>query len=616
MAGTVLVAEDDRVFAEIIRFNLERAGFDVVVAFDGQAAVDLAQTTTFELIISDYQMPRLSGEEVCRAVRESETNRTTPIVFCTAKGFEVDQERLTRELGVSKFFPQALQPDGTHRNRSGIPVCHGIRQVTSGGADHDAMPQPAPQSVAKQIRRVCLLAGITGSACLLGTLVVPVHAILPYAVFGAISSIAVPFFLLTRMHRRLGALSAIEDQLSRVTDHRTATPDLDTVATVDAATHGWNELVAAIRQQRALQHLEESVSRGLARGGSASATAVLDAMGEGVAVTDVDGRLTMVNEALTSIIRCGDDEPRGQRMLDLLERLVGDQNQAFHDQFSTASRPAATNLECTENGSRYVLRCDRRPQRNDDRELTGYVWTVRNVTQQCLAEEMREQFVSTASHELRTPLANIRAYAETLSVADGLDVQKQKEFCNTIHSEAARLGRFVDDLLDVTRMQVGSMTLNRHETDIARLIDDVCAKIAGQVAQNHITFNTEFPPKIPEVAVDKDKLSAALVNLLGNALKYSPEGGEINFRVERAQNQLSFSVEDSGIGIAAEELPHIFDKFFRSDDDRVQSLTGTGLGLAFTKEVARLHGGDVTVHSELDKGTRFTLTIPVRREDA
>ena len=156
---------------------------------------------------------------------------------------------------------------------------------------------------------------------------------------------------------------------------------------------------------------------------------------------------------------------------------------------------------------------------------------MRDVTQQKLAEEMRDQFVDTATHELRTPLANIKAYAETLALADVIDVEQQKQFLNTINSEATRLARFVDDLLSVSSMELGSLSLNKQVTDLGRMLNEVLAKIRPQVEEKQLTLEVALPEKMPEPELDKDKIAAVLVNLLGNAVKYTPAGGRVTFRV-------------------------------------------------------------------------------------
>jgi two-component system phosphate regulon sensor histidine kinase PhoR len=241
----------------------------------------------------------------------------------------------------------------------------------------------------------------------------------------------------------------------------------------------------------------------------------------------------------------------------------------------------------------------------------AHVWTMRDITQQKLAEEMRDQFVDTATHELRTPLANIKAYAETLALADVIDVEQQKQFLNTINSEATRLARFVDDLLSVSSMELGSLSLNKQVTELNRMLNEVLNKVRPQIQEKGLTFDVVLPEKMPEPELDKDKIATVLVNLLGNAVKYTPAGGRVTFRVNVTDQQLEISVEDSGVGIAPDELEKVFEKFFRSQDPRVQEQTGTGLGLALAQEVVRLHGGRITVESEINKGSTFTVLLPL-----
>jgi two-component system phosphate regulon sensor histidine kinase PhoR len=212
---------------------------------------------------------------------------------------------------------------------------------------------------------------------------------------------------------------------------------------------------------------------------------------------------------------------------------------------------------------------------------------------------------------LRTPLANIKAYAETLALADVIDIEQQKQFLNTINSEATRLARFVDELLSVSSMEVGSMTLNKQVTELHRMLNEVLSKVRPQVEEKRLTFEVSIPEKLPEPKLDKDKIATVLVNLLGNAVKYTPSGGRVAFRVHATDQNLDIDVEDTGVGIAADELPRIFDKFFRSNDPRVQEQNGTGLGLALVQEVVRLHGGRVSVESQIDKGSTFQVVLPI-----
>ena len=188
-------------------------------------------------------------------------------------------------------------------------------------------------------------------------------------------------------------------------------------------------------------------------------------------------------------------------------------------------RPVVTEVTREENGQKRIVRVARHPVNGGSGKQETHVWMIRDVTQQKLAEEMRDQFVDTATHELRTPLANIKAYAETLALADVIDIEQQKQFLNTINSEATRLARFVDDLLSVSSMELGSLSLNKQVTDLTRMLNEVLAKVRPQMTEKGLTFEVAFPEKMPEPELDKDKIAAVLVNLLGNAVKYTPEQG-------------------------------------------------------------------------------------------
>ena len=160
-------------------------------------------------------------------------------------------------------------------------------------------------------------------------------------------------------------------------------------------------------------------------------------------------------------------------------------------------------------------------------------------------------------------------------------------------------------------MEVGSLTMDYQEVDTERLLREATLKVQPQIEQKDIRFDMVLPAKLPTIKVDKDKFTVVLVNLLGNAAKYTPNGGRIAMTVRAIDDQLFIEIQDSGVGIAEEELPRIFDKFFRSSDPRVVEQTGTGLGLSFADEVVRKHRGSINVTSEIDKGSTFTVVIPI-----
>jgi signal transduction histidine kinase len=441
----------------------------------------------------------------------------------------------------------------------------------------------------------------------------------PLAIFGPACCMVAGAVLLNRMVR---PVADIEQQLSRVASSESvAGCELEEVPRIGAAALGWNRMVAERNQAPQAETLGQQIHQSMEKGRQSRLDGVLNSIPDGVATSDRFGRLTYTNLPMATILGMKDvvgavqgefHNQEAPKMTELLvERWLLASTDALHAD-ENRDRPVVTELTRVEDGQRRIVRVARHPIC-----IVGgahhetHVWIIRDVTQQKMAEEMRDQFVDTATHELRTPLANIKAYAETLALADMIDVEQQKQFLNTINSEATRLARFVDDLLSVSSMEVGSLTLNRQVTELHRMLNEVLNKIRPQLDEKRLTFETTVPEKLPEPKIDKDKIATVLVNLLGNAIKYTPAGGRVAFRVRASDQNLEISIEDTGVGIAADELPRVFEKFYRSSDPRVQEQKGTGLGLALSQEVVRLHGGRITVESQIDKGSTFHLTLPL-----
>jgi signal transduction histidine kinase len=441
----------------------------------------------------------------------------------------------------------------------------------------------------------------------------------PLAILGPACCMVIGAVLLNRIVR---PVADIEQQLSRMAMSPSVEGcDLQSVSNVGAAAMGWNRFVKERGTLGRTSDLGQQIQQSLQKGRQGRLDGVLNSIPDGVATTDATGRLTYTNLPMAAILGMKDivGATEASQILEqtpkMTDLLVENWKLPEGDALFTAenqNRPVVTELSRVEEGQRRVVRVARHPIC-----IVGgvhhecHVWIIRDVTQQKMAEEMRDSFVDTATHELRTPLANIKAYAETLALADMIDVEQQKQFLNTINSEATRLARFVDDLLSVSSMEVGSMTLNRLVTDLHRMLNDVLAKVKPQLEEKKLTFEVSIPEKLPEPRLDKDKIATVLVNLLGNAIKYTPAGGRVAFRVHATDQNLEIDVEDTGVGIAESELPKVFDKFFRSDDPRVQEQKGTGLGLALVQEVIRLHGGRVSVESEIDKGSTFQIVLPI-----
>jgi signal transduction histidine kinase len=383
-------------------------------------------------------------------------------------------------------------------------------------------------------------------------------------------------------------------------------PILSPVEPQGLASVGWNRLVehlASLRQAlESAQRVDDAVLPATRSTGNAEAA--LASLSEGIVVTDAEGRIDFANRAVETLLGEGDNLA-SHSFVETLERLTPTAAPKFLG--GSQTRVVAEGALALGDEER-TLRLERLPLRGG---RAGHVWAVRDITQQKLAEAARDQFIDAATHELRTPLANIKAFAETLSACDIGDVEQQKEFCNTINAEATRLARFVDDLLSISSLEVGSLGLNRTNTDVRRLIEEAAEKVRPLARAKSLAFETSLAEKLGEASLDKDKVSSLLVNLLGNAAKYTPAGGTVTLAAVRKDLVIEVEVRDTGVGIAPEECDRVFEKFFRSENPAVRDEVGTGLGLPLAREIARLHRGDVTLTSALGQGSTFKVTLPI-----
>lgn len=236
---------------------------------------------------------------------------------------------------------------------------------------------------------------------------------------------------------------------------------------------------------------------------------------------------------------------------------------------------------------------------------------IEDVTQQKISDAAQHAFVAQATHELRTPLTNMRLYVEQL-IDDELSPKERASALNVINQEIMRLDRIVGDMLSIAEIQAGNLHAKSGEVRIQPMFEQLQVDYAESARQKNLALTFDLPPKFPPVVGDREKLGIVLHNLLGNAVKYTPEGGQITVTVHEEGDRLVTEVSDTGIGISEEEVGKVFDRFVRAtSDSRVSEQTGTGLGLALARDIARLHNGDITVHSELNVGSTFAFWLPI-----
>jgi len=347
--------------------------------------------------------------------------------------------------------------------------------------------------------------------------------------------------------------------------------------------------------------LEEGFSR--LRESSRQLEAVLEAMEEGVIAMDADRRVLCTNKALRQML--GTEITPGQTLEDAIH------NFEFVDVMDRAMRNSAVVTADLHSGSPIRwLKMSCSPMPAPDGRLHGAVAVVHDVTDLERVEKIRKDFVANVSHELRTPLTSIQGYAETLLENDLVRDARSREFVEIIRKHAVRMAKLTADLLTLSRIELG-----RHEFRFAPIpASDVVHNAIQSVQQvaeaRNVALTAEGISDQSWVTADSDAVQQVLVNLLDNALKYTSPGGEVKVSARQVKGWMEFRVSDTGVGIAAEHLPRLFERFYRVDKARSRELGGTGLGLSIVKHIVRAHGGDVRVESEPGRGSSFFFLLP------
>lgn len=245
-------------------------------------------------------------------------------------------------------------------------------------------------------------------------------------------------------------------------------------------------------------------------------------------------------------------------------------------------------------------------------EVIGAVAILRDVTNDRKLNKLRKDFLANVSHELRTPISMLQGYSEAIidDVAETPD--EKKELAKIIYDESLRMGRLVNELLDIAKMESGTIQLQYCKTDVNKIVSKMIKKFSNLATEQSITLVSDFGKYLGEANLDPDRIEQVLTNLIDNAIRHTPKGGEIILRAKRSNpNTILLEVQDTGIGISEEDLPFVFERFYKADKARTRTHAGTGLGLSIVKNIVHAHNGTISVSSNLGKGTVFSILLPV-----
>ncbi len=250
----------------------------------------------------------------------------------------------------------------------------------------------------------------------------------------------------------------------------------------------------------------------------------------------------------------------------------------------------------------------------DQTAVRGAVAVLRDMTEERRLDLMRKGFIANVSHELRTPISMLQGYSE--AIVDGVaeSEAEKKEMAKIIYDESLRMGRLVNELLDLARLEAGHFQLNVTETKMGDFLDKAVGKFRNHAREQEITLSYQGD-LLPDFSleIDPDRIEQVLTNLIDNAIRHTPKDGNVSVKVAVVEPYLKVSVKDTGVGISKEDLPFVFERFYKADKARTRGKAGTGLGLAIAQNIVQAHGGTIRVASEVGKGTTFSFTIPLNR---
>ncbi|WP_312949528.1 cell wall metabolism sensor histidine kinase VicK [Streptococcus parasuis] len=395
------------------------------------------------------------------------------------------------------------------------------------------------------------------------------------------------------LNKKVGAL--IDGNYSDVLDLR-GSPEITEMA------NSLNDLSEVIRLTH--DHLEQEKIR---------LSSILSYMSDGVIATDRIGRIIMVNDMAQKQLGLKDHEQEQYFLLDVLE---------LQDKYSLrellSQTPEIVLEKVNENQELLTLRANFATIRSESGLISGLVVVLHDMTEQAKEERERRLFVSNVSHELRTPLTSVKSYLEALDEG-ALTESVAPSFVKVSLDETNRMMRMITDLLSLSRIdnQVGEMDVELINftafiTFILNRFDQMKNSDVGKTYA--IIRDYQISPIWVEI--DTDKMTQVLDNILNNAIKYSPDGGNITFSMKTTDSQLILSISDEGLGIPKADLPKIFDRFYRVDKARSRAQGGTGLGLAIAKEIVKQHKGFIWAKSEYGHGSTFTIVLPYSKDIA
>jgi len=397
-------------------------------------------------------------------------------------------------------------------------------------------------------------------------------------------------------------------------DHRVVAESNDEVG--DLA-NTFNDMAVKLKKSRA--RLEEKVEELATE--KELLTITLGGMSEGLIAVDTKKHIILFNTTAENLSGWKFAEVSGKSIDDIF-RIVNEQtNEPLESPVNKALQTGIAEFGTpddalvSKNGRLRAVAICSSPIRKKDGAIVGVVTVVRDVSREREIDRMKEDFTSSVSHELRTPLTSIKAYTETILRDPNMPEETKQQFLTVVDEESDRLATLIEDLLEVSRIQSGKAKFKQEPVDVAAMAEKVVTALQPLAEKKNIRLQKSIAENLPELQADAGKIESVVTNLVNNAIKFTPEAGTVSVKLEHKNEEMVICVSDTGMGIPKESLPKIFDRFYRVHRPGKQ-IQGTGLGLSIVSKIVTMHNGRIDVESEVDKGTTFTVFLPLKAETA
>lgn len=340
---------------------------------------------------------------------------------------------------------------------------------------------------------------------------------------------------------------------------------------------------------------------------------VIESIHEAVIVTDEEDKIVMASKAAGQLFGFNHHSSCREFLAEVVNHSATEFVQLVKNSRKHETKAIKREINLAQNDENRIFNCIISCITAPTGDVTGTVAVLHDITREKELSQVKNDFVNHVSHELKTPLASITAYSEMLVDDEAGDEKTRKEFYNVIQSQAKRLSRLIEDMLNTSRIESGLMKINKEPLSVTLLIEEQLGMIKGYADEKNINLIRQSPIVLEQVEADKDMLSQVVVNLLSNAVKYTPAGGSITVtsEVDETIGAVRVKVIDTGVGIPADAVEHVFDKFYRVKSNN-KMAKGTGLGLNLVKQIVEnIHGGRVFVKSTVDQGSTFGFELPL-----